>query len=365
MIKYTYKQKRLAYSLWKSGVSLDSPQLRGFNENMLLGLNSDYCLTINDVADILGFSLEHTQSHVIPVVGAKDTDDYIKEYMCNKRLKKVVSKSSIQSYVTESLSITDRRNVVEIEKDSQFILKLKELLGPGGKIQKLLDDMGKWLDKKFNANELEKSIKGRKEYLKELAEENDINLIHFLQTGSLDAIEILDYYEKEKKLDKESYNENTMFDIIVDDMYSIKTLKERMGFKYTNQVYRHLDKISYIAVKLNDDEYVGLDSTDRVKGDRNIRYIISREDLNIKKGVYRLSLNHWVYEKITKPARMLPGMISEEDVILDILAEVVNELINTEDVNVVNAEDAIINEMKEYIRLNKEKYIKKKKENED
>lgn len=98
------------------------------------------------------------------------------------------------------------------------------------------------------------------------------------------------------------------------------------------QVYRELDKTSYVAVKLGDSEY---DTVDRsVKGDRNIRYIINRNDLKIEKGVYRIQLNHAVYSKLETVAGVMA----------------------------IETEDAILMQVLDFAKENKEKYKKKKKE---
>lgn len=311
------------------------------------GTNKDYTLSVNDVAEILGFSVEHVQNNVLNELDVcdliSDCDylqrDKIRLYMNNNRLKKCVSKSSLEKYITSALSISSRREIVEIAKDSKLIKCLKELLGKRAKIQQLLDDAGKYLDEKYNADALMKNEKNRIERLRAAAVNNDsdFNVLHYLKTGSLDIAEIVDYYNRiEDEIDADNNDNTELFDILAFNMYSVKGLKDKLEIKHTMQAYRYIDRFSHIAIKLNNNEY---DQTDKKLGDRNIRYIISDKDFKITKGVYRLPLDYYVYQKLESMSGTMLGFLALEDI--------------------------LYKEVLEFAEANKDKYIKKTEEQDE
>lgn len=338
MYDNSYKSRRRMYK-----------SIRGGEEGYLSkevyiaeGTTKDFTLSINDVADILSFSVEHVQNHVLKhldvcdlvCIDFEDERRYARSYMDNNRLKRCVSKSSLEKYITSSLSISSARKIVEVSKDSELIGNIKDILGKKAKIQELLSDAGKYIDEKYDAEELMKNEKYRIERLKTAVIKNDtdFNVMHYLKTNSLDVAEIVDYYNNlEKEIDDMSCTE--LFDILTFDMYSVRALKAKLGIKHTMQVYRHIDKIDHIAVKLNDSEY---DEDNKKTGDRNIRYIITDKKMTVTKGVYRIPLDYYVYQKLEFVTQMNPGVYTVEDLLhQDIL---------------------------EYARTNKDKYVKKEKQ---
>ena len=306
------------------------------------GTTKDFTLSINDVADTLSFSVEHVQNHVLKhldvcdlvCIDFEDERRYARSYMNNNRLKRCVSKSSLEEYITSSLSISSARKIVEVTKDSRLIDDIKDILGKKAKIQELLNDAGKYIDEKYDAEGLMKNEKDRVERLKASAMngETEFNAMHYLKTKSLDVAEIVDYYNNlEREIDDISCTE--LFDILTFDMYSVRDLKTKLGIKHTMQVYRYIDKIDHIAVKLNDSEY---DEDNKKTGDRNIRYIITDKKMTVTKGVYRIPLDYYVYQKLEFVTQMNPGVYTVEDLLhQDIL---------------------------EYARTNKDKYVKKEKQ---
>ena len=285
------------------------------------GTTKDFTLSINDVADILSFSVEHVQNNVLNhldvcdlvCIDFEDERRYARSYMNNNRLKRCVSKSSLEEYITSSLSISSARKIIEIEKDTALIKSIKEVLGKKAKIQELLNDVGRYLDEKYDAKGLMKNEKDRIERLRVAAinGEADFNVMHYLKTKSLDVAEIVSYYNNlEDKINHISCTE--LFDILTFNMYSIKDLKVKLGKKHTMQVYRHIDKMNHIAVKLNDDEY---DEENKKLSDRNIRYIITDEKMTIAKGVYRLPIDYYVFQKLQSMTQIAPGVYSVEDVV--------------------------------------------------
>lgn len=308
------------------------------------GTNKDYTLSINDVAEILGFSVEHVQNNILNELDVcdliHDCDYKYKEkvrlYMNNNRLKKCVSKSSLEKYITSALSISSARKIIEIEKDTALIKSIKEVLGKKAKVQELLNDVGHYLDEKYDAKGLMKNEKDRVERLRAAAidGESDFNVMHYLKTKSLDVAEIVNYYNNlEDKINHISCTE--LFDILTFNMYSVKDLKAKLGKKHTMQVYRHIDKMNHIAVKLNEDEY---DEESKKLSDRNIRYIITDEKMIITKGVYRLPIDYYVYQKLESMTGTMSGFLDLEDI--------------------------LYKEVLEFAEANKEKYITKEKEEE-
>lgn len=306
------------------------------------GTNKDFTLSIDDVADILGYVREHVQNNILSELDVCDlvhieADDYRADarlYMNNNRLQKCISKSSLERYIASSLKISSRHEVVEIEKDSEVVKEVKEILGKRAKIQEMLNDAGRYLDKKYNADALMKNEKDRIERLKAAAinGDNDFNVLHYIETNSLDVAEIVNYYNRlEHHVDNKSFE--NLFDILTFNMYSVKEIKDKLGFKHTMQVYRYIDRVNHIAIRLNDSEY---DDTNKKLSDRNIRYIITNDSFDIKKGVYRLPLDYYVYQKLESMTGTMLGFLSTEDI--------------------------LNREILEFAEANKDKYIKKEKE---
>lgn len=309
------------------------------------GTNKDFTLSIDDVADILGYVREHVQNNILSELDVCDlvhieADDYRADarlYMNNNRLQKCISKSSLERYIASSLKISSRHEVVEIEKDSEVVKEVKEILGKRAKIQEMLNDAGRYLDKKYNADALMKNEKDRIERLKAAAinGDNDFNVLHYIETNSLDVAEIVNYYNRlEHHVDNKSFE--NLFDILTFNMYSVKEIKDKLGFKHTMQVYRYIDRVNHIAIRLNDSEY---DDTNKKLSDRNIRYIITNDSFDIKKGVYRLPLDYYVYQKLESMTGTMLGFLSTEDI--------------------------LNREILEFAEANKDKYIKKEEEQDE
>lgn len=317
MYNNSYKSRRRLYK------SINKNAEGYLSEDIYIaqGTTKNFTLSINDVADILSFSVEHVQNNVLKhlevcdlvCIDFEDERRYARSYMGNNRLKRCVSKSSLEDYITSSLSISSARKILEIEKDTALVKSIKDILGKKAKIQELLNDVGRYLDEKYDAKGLMTNEKDRIERLKAAAinGDTDFNVMHYLKTKSLDVAEIVNYYNNlENKINHISCTE--LFDILTFNMYSIKDLKVKLGKKHTMQVYRHIDKINHIAVKLNDDEY---DEENKRISDRNIRYIITDEKMTITKGVYRIPLDYYVFQKLEFMTQLNPGVYTVEDVV--------------------------------------------------
>lgn len=339
----TYRGRRWMYLNLNLEEALDE-QMR---ESMCF-TNIDECLTISDVASILGFSLEHVQNNVLEHLQVRDITYFDKEYKkylrnCtySPRLKRMVSKSSLACYIANIVSITARTEVLDIEKDSKLVSKLREILGKRAKIQQVLIDAGEHINNKYKADCLHdreiKRVKNIKESISK--EENDYNLLYFLEAGTMDTEELVEYYTnlQEELYKSKNVKKTDIFDFFTFNMFSLKQLKEIWDLKYTKQVYRRLETISYIAIKLNEEDY---SRVEKKKGDRNIRYLISTESLmQSKKRAYRLPLDYYVYEKLKSIAGAMSGFLALEDI--------------------------LYKEVLEFAEANKDKYIKKEEQQDE
>lgn len=338
-LNLTYKKRLATYRSYKRGNSttLSLFAMDKAYERLIKSVECDYTLTVNDVADILGFSVEHVQNHVLQHLDTCDAREYalggevnLRGMLCNNRLKVIVSKNSLEDYISTNLAVSQRKTVVTFARDSKEIGEIKNVLGAGGRIQALLDDAAKHINEKFNYKKLEQEERIRKEKIKKTLIEKDSNVEKFLENKDDSLVDVLDYTNS--CTDETSIN---VFDTLVNDMYSVKELKKKWGMRHTMQVYRELDKTSYVAVQIGNADYIEGREERGVRGDRNIRYIINHEDLKIEKGVYRIQLNHAVYSKLETVAGVMA----------------------------IEVEDAILMQVLDFAKENKEKYKKKKKEN--
>lgn len=337
-INLSYKKRLERYRRWKKGESFVLKDVA--YERLIKSVESDYTLTINDTADILGFSVEHVQNNVLQHLDVVDAREYadggeydLRTMLCNHRLKRIVSKKSLEEYIASNLSVCERRTVTTFSRESDEIEQIKKALGKGAKIQRMLDDAGKYLDERYDYKKLEIEEIKRKEKIKKMYIENNVDMQKYLENKDDSIVDILDYSSTNAN-GIVNDDDAEMFDILVNDMYSVKGLKKLWGMRHTMQVYRELDRTSYVAVKLGSADYDTSFQERSTKGDRNIRYIINAEDLKIQKNVYRISLNHAVYNKIQLMAETLA----------------------------IEVEDALMIEILEFAKANKEKYKKKKKE---
>ena len=258
------------------------------------GLEGDYCVTINTVASVLGFSQENVQSNVLPYLMKCRAGRYIKSYMQNNRLKIVVSKSSLCEYICSSLTVQEAYQTYGYPDDSSFIEKIGEALGNKKKIQPYLNYAADKLNQcfkitdEYKQNELEIINKRISR-----VEEGTVNVIDFIGAKSFDASVIVKYYRdiKAQLSSDDNYDAddiNSVYSIFEKDMYSLKQIKEKLGFRHTQQAYRFLDRVPHVAIKIADALPA---SIDRKKGDRNTRYIINNKSFKLIDGQYYIRLN--------------------------------------------------------------------------
>lgn len=297
-INNSYKTRRRTY--WAYMKNPNNYLSNGFSEDTLRATESDLCLTFDDVAEILGFTKEHVLNYikdslvVIPVAGSEEFKREMRAKVGSNRVKCIISKESVERFVAKDMSFVGRRTTISIEKNSQFIADIKAILGKGGKIQALLDDAGGHLNRVYRAEQGAREFYKKKQKIKDMLGSPDKKML--VKVGALDMEEVEDYLKREATGTDERLAKD-FTDILAFDMYSVKTLKEKFGFKHTKQVYRFLEKTSYVAIKLGDSEY---NPMDKKASDRNIRYIITEENLKIEKGQYRLSMDHFAYSHVAE-----------------------------------------------------------------
>ncbi|XZL20580.1 hypothetical protein ACSW9U_16525 (plasmid) [Clostridium perfringens] len=275
-------------------------------------LEDDFSLTVNKVAEILAFSAENVQSYVLPYLMKCRTGDYIKDYMKNRRLKIVISKESLVEYISKSLEIEEVRKVIPFEKGD---IRLQDVINTI-KDKRVMPTYFKYISELISAKfEESNADKERKKRRRQKAYEGYVDILDVLAAGTSDITLIQQYYKEQEELEKKELSEFNIFNVYKDDMYSIREIKEMMGYRHTQQVYRFLDRAASVKLKIND-MLVSPDTT--TKGDRNIRYIITKEDLEVAKAdCYRILLTDAVYKALEAQCEIID--IDIKDYIIEML----------------------------------------------
>lgn len=276
-------------------------------------LEEDFNLTINQVAEILGFSVENVQTYVLPYLLKCYADDYVKEYMKNKRIKVVVSKNSLVKYINKSLKLEEVKKVIAYEKEDVRLQGIISIIKDKRKLPSFFKYASEVLNLNFGKTEHDKE---RDKKRREKAYRGEIDTLDLLAAGSFDVSVIQEYYREQERLEARELREFNIFNVYKEDMYSIRQIKELIRLKHTQQVYRFLDKAASVKLRLND-MLVGSTS----KGDRNIRYIITQEDLEeAKMDCYRLILTNYAYNTIKAQAEVIAIMEGDiEEYVLQLL----------------------------------------------
>ena len=109
-------------------------------------------------------------------------------------------------------------------------------------------------------------------------------------------------------------------------MYSIRQIKELIGLKHTQQVYRFLDKAASVKLRLND-MLVGSTS----KGDKKYKvYNNSRRfRRDFKMDCYRLILTNYAYNTIKAQAEVIAIMEECQEYVLQLLMLHAEEYVKT------------------------------------
>lgn len=262
-------------------------------------LESDFCLTINDIANILDLAIPTVQTYIIPRVDVAVAGEYIRGYMENNRLKRVVSKSSLIDFLGWYI------NVVDYDCDTYAI--------------------SKWDSKKNNDDLCLEHI-----LITEIHSilENAKRIQPFLNFSSqfLEDIHFADYSISEEE--KEIRVRDCVKSVLEHNVLSFNQIKAKKGFNHNEQVVRHLKKKAHIKLRLN-----SLDTTGSAKKD-NVRYIL-KDNINILDGevVEKISLEHgkpYFINVFDKTKSALKNLETEQPVyivILHIILENINDIL--------------------------------------
>lgn len=261
-------------------------------------LDYDFCLTINDVAKILGLSVTTVTTYIIPKLDIARCSEYIREYMKNSRLKVVVSKKSLKEFLGWYVDgIQDKVKCFAIPKhNDELDYENEEIDIPI--IDKLMYTIYNQLD---NVNQMQTFLNFATAYL-----ENN----HFNSYVSRDTKKILE--ELDSSRDR----------FFKDDVYTFNEIKRIYGFKHNEQVKRFLQRTSHLKLTLK-----ALDTTGPAKKD-NIRYVIyptinisTGEDytpIQIEKGMYYLALRN-------NTINALESLETEEPIYIAALTIIINK----------------------------------------
>lgn len=212
-------------------------------------LEEDFCLTINDIANILDLAVATVQTYIIPRVDVAVAGEYIKGYMRNNRLKRVVSKSSLIDFLGWYIY------VVDYDCDTYSISRCDP--------KKDKDDLAL---EHVLINQIHSIL------------ENAKRIQPFLNFASqfLEDVHFDDYTISEEE--KEIRVRDCVKSILEYNVLSFNQIKKEQGFKHNEQVKRYLKKRAHTKLRLN-----SLDKTGSAKRD-NVRYIL-KPNINIEDGI--------------------------------------------------------------------------------
>lgn len=286
-------------------------------------LKSDFNLTVNDVAAILGYAPETVQSFVLPYLeqAVAEPDGYIKEYMKdivgNRRIKKVISRESLLKYIGLRMNIEDEFECIYIPKDNndkyiEFIDSIQEHVKYTRNIQQALSLACENVD-----------VKWRKE---DISTDRDSFVASvFIASQEINTIDEINRFYQFSNLEKindeyaiKKCNTDEILLMLRKNMYSVREVKDEFKFAHVQQVYRFLERVSCMKIKIND-----LNGVKNEKSDRNIRYIlknvVSIEEL---KKCYCIRLNKETFEKLKNTLPLTEFTSLEEYIKYEVLNEV-------------------------------------------
>lgn len=243
-------------------------------------LDYDFRLTINDVAKILDLHETTVTTYIMPRLDTARCGEYIRGYMNNSRLKVVVSKESLKSFLgwyidgiqdkVQCFAIPKHNNELDYEDEEADISILDELIH---KIYSQLE----------SKNQMQTFLNFATAYL-----ENN----HFKTYILRDTERILQELDESK----DKFFEN--------DVYSFNQIKKLYGFRHNEQVKRFLKRTSHIKLTLK-----ALDKSGSAKKD-NIRYIIyptvnvvtgeTDSPVAAEKGTYYLALRNKTIDALSR-----------------------------------------------------------------
>lgn len=221
-----------------------------FESLEIRGKEEDFCITVNNVADILAYAVPTVQTFIIPKLDRVYADKYIKGYMGNCKIKLIISKESLIKFLNAFMLEVERNTVYCLREDSEYLGEDFEKLK---RITKSYRDMK---DKMHQAaHELNKKYNSKGDF-KTLGEDN--------------VLEIIEY-----------------------NLFSIRQIKMIYKFKHIMQIYRFLEKKNYIKIRLGN-----LKSSD-TDYKKNIRYLfLSGTKWGVEHNCVYISLTNKTTNKI-------------------------------------------------------------------
>lgn len=287
-----------------------------------LGLKDDFNLTVNDVADILGYAPETVQNYVLPYLKQANAEpygyikDYMKDIIGSKRIKKVISRKSLVEYIGLKMNIEDEFECIYIKEDNEkymdFIDSVQEHVKYKRNIQQALSLACQNLDAKWK----EESINtDRESFVANVfvasKEKKTIDEIHrFYKISNLEQLNENDVIEK--------YTIDEFLELLKYNMFSVRQIKEKYAFSHVQQVYRFLEKTSCMKIKIND-----LTGFKNEKSDRNVRYVLKKLiDIDDLKKSYCIRLNKQTFEKLKNTLPLTEFTSLEEYIKYEVLNEV-------------------------------------------
>lgn len=293
-----------------------------YTEDLILnlGLKNDFNLTVNDVADILGYAPETVQNFVLPYLkqAVAEPDGYIKDYMKdivgNRRIKKVISRKSLVEYIGLKMNIQDEFECIYIKEDNEkylnFIDSVQEHVKYKRNIQQSLSLACQNLDAKWIKEDIDRDSFVANVFISLQGEKTIDEINRFYKISNLEKFDDDDVVEK--------YNVDEFLEMLKTNMYSVRKIKEQFGFSHVQQVYRYLEKVSCMKIKIND-----LTGVRNEKADRNVRYILKKL-INIEelKKSYCIRLNKETFEKLKNTLQLTDFSSLEEYIQYEVLNEV-------------------------------------------
>lgn len=293
-----------------------------YTEDLILnlGLKNDFNLTVNDVADILGYAPETVQNFVLPYLkqAVAEPDGYIKDYMKdivgNRRIKKVISRKSLVEYIGLKMNIQDEFECIYIKEDNEkylnFIDSVQEHVKYKRNIQQALSLACQNLDAKWIKEDIDRDSFVANVFISLQGEKTIDEINRFYKISNLEKFDDDDVVEK--------YNVDEFLEMLKTNMYSVRKIKEQFGFSHVQQVYRYLEKVSCMKIKIND-----LTGVRNEKADRNVRYILKKL-INIEelKKSYCIRLNKETFEKLKNTLQLTDFSSLEEYIQYEVLNEV-------------------------------------------
>lgn len=170
------------------------------------GLKDDFSLLAIDVAKILNIARENVQKYILPQLDYTKADLELKYELDNIKIKNLISKKSLNEYLSKALVLLNRKTSVEIDRDLDIPI-LNELYGKVGKkrFQKFLEAATE--DFISQCSTTKNIIKFNSNI--------DITSGNILWSQGLFLDNVFDYTEQTKRMLKRTTHETYQFQMIV------------------------------------------------------------------------------------------------------------------------------------------------------